>query len=388
MSGYIINDFLFEVDVQSIRPYYGIHEKKIDVLNPSLKSYLCDIKLEIDGVCDKWDKNKKLTNKYEYVNTNVHLDEIGCSTTICTYKPISRSYFKMIEILNSFSFVFPTNMQSFHLAEGPGGFIEAISNFRCNKNDKYYGFTLMDKHHDVPKWKKINQFLKNNKNIILEYGPKRDGNLYFEHNLKYFKQVYRNKFDFVTADGGFDYSIDFNKQEESSIKLIFCEVLYALIIQKEGGSFVLKMFDTFHPLSAQILYILSYFYEQVHLFKPNTSREANSEKYVICINMKDTPKKDEIIQQLSINFGYINSSQHLHSLLDVELNSFFLSKIQEINAIFGQQQIENILQTLNYIREDILSNKEKVNKIKRNNVKKCIQWCIQHKQPYLQDLNV
>ena len=73
------------------------------------------------------------------------------------------------------------------------------------------------------------------------------------------------------------------------------------------------------------------------------------------------------------------------------MNNYFLNKIEEINAIYGQQQIENILQTLNYIEDNLIQNKEKVEKMKLLNIKKCIQWCINYKQPYyafLQDLKV
>ena len=37
---------------------------------------------------------------------------------------------------------------------------------------------------------------------------------------------------------------------------------------------------------------------------------------------------------------------------------YFLSKIQEINAIYGQQQVENILNTLNYIQDSNKTSKE------------------------------
>ena len=50
-------------------------------------------------------------------------------------------------------------------------------NYRKNKNDKYYGITLMTKDADVPKWNKIQDFLIKNKNINIIYGPKKDGNL-------------------------------------------------------------------------------------------------------------------------------------------------------------------------------------------------------------------
>ena len=39
--------------------------------------------------------------------------------------------------------------------------------------------------------------------------------------------------DLVTADGGFDFSIDFNQQEQMAGKLILTEILYAIIMQKK-----------------------------------------------------------------------------------------------------------------------------------------------------------
>ena len=44
----------------------------------------------------------------------------------------------------------------------------------------------------------------------------------------------------ITADGGFDFSIDFNKQEEIGFNLIFAQVCYALTMQKHNGHFILK----------------------------------------------------------------------------------------------------------------------------------------------------
>jgi len=50
----------------------------------------------------------------------------------------------------------------FHLAEGPGGFIEAIANIRKNPNDKYIGMTILDDANDwnIPAWKKSDLFFK------------------------------------------------------------------------------------------------------------------------------------------------------------------------------------------------------------------------------------
>lgn len=390
--GHLINDYIINIIDENIDVKYSSKRDENYILNESLRHYLISIKKEIDKVYDKWDKYKRITNKYEYINTIVNHDfrEISVNTSVCSYKPISRSYFKLIEILNIFNFDFPKQMNTFHLAEGPGGFIEAISNFRKNKNDSYYGFTLMKRSNDVPKWGKIQDFLRNHKNIHLVYGPKHDGNLYFKHNLDFFKQQYYNQFDFLTADGGFDYSVDFNKQEENSINLIFCEVLYALVLQKTNGSFVLKVFDCFHRQTIEILLLLTYFYKEVYVYKPNTSREANSEKYIICKGFQNHSNRVSIINKLAKGFTEIYENQ-LVSIFNHDMNSLYLSKVEEVNAIYGQQQIENILVTLNYIKENIIStNKDKVEKIKYMNLKKCIQWCRLNNQPYyafLQDFS-
>lgn len=382
-NSYIINDFLFNISEDDICINFTNEKNSNYLINHSLREYLKNIKEEIGKYEDKWDIYKKYTNKYEYINTNINSNNI--KTSVCSYKPISRSYFKMIEILNNYKFNFDNNISSFHLAEGPGGFIEALTNCRENINDKYYGITLMDNNGDIPKWNKISNFMKNRKNINLVYGPKNDGNLYFYHNLIYFKNNYSNKFDFITADGGFDYSVDFNKQEENSINLIFCEVLYALILQKQGGSFILKIFDIFHKVTLEILYILSFFYEKVYVYKPLTSREANSEKYIICINFQKKNNYHSIIDKLIKNFNELKDKK-IKGIFKFELNIYYLNKIQEINAIFGQQQIENIMNTINYIKDTNSNHNEKINKIKNNNIDKCIKWCKQYNQPLYPDL--
>ena len=50
--------------------------------------------------------------------------------------------------------------------------------------------------------------------------------------------------DYITADGGFDFSVDFNKQEDMSLKLIITQIFYALIMQKKGGNFIIRKFKS------------------------------------------------------------------------------------------------------------------------------------------------
>ena len=101
----------------------------------------------------------------------------GIYKSVSKYKPISRAFFKFIEINKQFNLLNCSHpIQTFHLAEGPGGFIEAISKLRDNKDDKYYGITLI-------KVKKLldggfcNKLLNNYKNIYIEYGATKTGDI-------------------------------------------------------------------------------------------------------------------------------------------------------------------------------------------------------------------
>lgn len=369
------------------------------IISTSLAYYLYDIKSKLNKYKKNWDTYKRYTNPYEYINSSIP------NKTMCVskYKPLSRSYFKMIELLTFFDIYSNiktqnssiTPIQTFHLAEGPGGFIEAIVNIRNNPNDKYIGMTIMDEMNDcVPSWKKSDYFLKKNPNVIIESSADKTGNILSLNNFIYCKDKYQSSMDLITADGGFDFSMDFNKQEEHITKLLFGQVCYALCMQKQGGSFILKIFDCFMEHTIDILYILSAFYEKVYITKPHTSRYANSEKYIVCKNflfytindfypiLKNTFEKllntDTNIENASCSSSRTYVKRFLN--INVKIPSFYISKLEEFNAIFGQQQLENIYQTIT-----LIENKQKNDRIEnmvKSNIQKCIHWCTKYNIQY------
>jgi hypothetical protein len=190
--------------------------------------------------------------------------------------------------------------------------------------------------------------------------------------------------DIITGDGGFDFSIDFNKQEQLAFRLILSQVAYAIGMQRYGGTFILKFFDTFMKPSVDILYILSAFYENIHIIKPQTSRYANSEKYVVCTNFRYhntsiiSQKFHDIISVLN-NMNLKNLS--ISTILNIPINHRFTSALEDINAILGQQQMDNILTTLRFI-ENKERKGEKLNQLTTKNIQKCINWCIKNEIPH------
>jgi len=448
-------------------------------LSSSIYAHLCDIKHQIEQYQDTWDNIKKFTNPYEYIHSNVS----GNKTNISKLRPLSRSFYKMIEImknnhmLSQYKNTYTTRpdskmgIKTFHLAEGPGGFIEAIAYLRGLEyqhhihdeknmkthldggivntlhetntsppihilkrntdfhdeymkeqeylkvsrrifdiqnetngtavelghgaataaaaaggggsttygNDRYYGMTLVNEDPICPGWKKTRSFLEGHPNVIIENGADKTGNLISLDNFLYCAEKYKNMIDIVTADGGFDFSVDFNQQENMATQLILCEVFYALAIQKQGGSFILKIFDVFHKSTVDILYLLCYYYKNVSIMKPYTSRVANSEKYVICQDFK-VADSSAIIEQFAMIFPSLVSDRIAASFLPFDHDLYFLNRIEEMNAIVSFQQIENITSTLSIITNH--RNAEKLEQYKRTNISKCIAWCEKYEIPY------
>lgn len=348
------------------------------VISHTLQEYIVNYKQQIDKVHNEWDNMKRITNPYEFIHTHVP----GGASSMATLKPLSRSFYKMVEICNDFNLCNQdSSINTFHLAEGPGGFIEALTHMRTNSNDKFFGMTLLDDNDNtIPGWKKSNTFLsKNSDRVIIENGPSNDGNLFLVENLSYCYSNYFQKMDLITADGGFDFSENFNEQEHQAIKLLFSQVIYALCMQKTQGSFVLKVFDITSKASLDIIYLLSCFYKEIIICKPLTSRIANSEKYIICKNFNPQENYKSILRNLISNYKNIMSINNIHSFLKRDHDLIMVSKLEEINAIFGQQQVENISFTLGLI---INRNKyDRIEQMKRNHINKCIDWCKKYNIP-------
>lgn len=350
------------------------NEKNNQICSYNLSNYLKESKEKIDTVYKKWDQMKIYTNPYEFIHTNIPNNNISISK----YKPISRAFYKLLEIYNMFNLIdYKQPIKTFHLAEGPGGFIEATLFLRKNKKDEYFGMTLLDGMNTTPGWKKSIKFLEKYPNIHLEKGIDKTGNLYNEENFKFCCQKYNSAFEIITGDGGIDFSNDFNNQETMVGRLLLTQVFYALAMQKKEGTFILKIFDIFNKLSVDIVYLLSYYYKKVFIVKPNTSRYANSEKYIVCISFKknidlNIKKKFFAILKLLNNINL--NDYDITSLLNLDQNLYFMNIIQEINHILGQRQIENILYTIKLI-ENKDKYREKIDKLKATNIQRSIKWC-------------
>jgi 23S rRNA U2552 (ribose-2'-O)-methylase RlmE/FtsJ len=318
----------------------------------------------IDDYEKEWDNFKKYMNPYELIyspyDRNINTSE---------HKPISRSFFKMWEILNKFDLInSDENSVIANIAEGPGGFIEAIFKYKKQNNDDIYiSNTLYPSTRNIPSWNKFNKFINENniKCIKLLYCDLYD----YENIIAYIDNFKDRKANFITADGGFDYSNDFNKQEENSSRIIYSEIISALAIQAKGGNCVIKIFDTFTIFTLKCIYILNTFYENIYLYKPLTSRVANSEKYIICKNFKGID--EDILKQFLESLKVFPKKNP--DITSINLPNNFIYEFDSYNKQFVNNQIYFIDKTLNIIKN---TESDDLDKIIQEQIKKAKEWCV------------
>jgi len=297
---------------------------------------------------------------------------------------LSRAFLKLWEMIILFDLIpEKENFVSSHLAEGPGSFIQATILFRdlqenlkkikSSKNDKYYAISL---HSD-------NKHLLIEKEFINYYGkekPKRlhifetvskdevkrgggnlsDGDLTLLRTINMFAggvsaetKGFSEDSDLVTADGGFQWEKE-NLQEQEAYKLIFSQIVTALKLNKKGGNFVLKIFDTYTTVTLKYLELLKSLYKEVYITKPFTSRISNSEKYVVCKNLinkvsaADIKKLEEMITVINKNDNY----NMIKIFTDYDIDDKSLQLYRKINIELYNKQYVGMNNILTFVNLD------------------------------------
>jgi hypothetical protein len=337
----------------------------------------------------KWDDYKKITNPYEYVFLSWNRRS---SRSVTTRFPLSRSYFKMVELwdtMNMNTYLVPLierdgGVISTHSAEGPGGFIEAIR-LRTETNGWEFNgasaITLRSDARNVPGWRKAVRFLQINPQIQIHDGADGTGNILFRANQDAFVRDTRARFPngahIYTADGGFDFSSDFNAQEDSVFPLLVAESLLGLQTLGKGGCLVLKCFDTTEQPTLDLIWLLSRAFAQWGICKPQTSRAGNAERYFIGRGFLNDA--GDIIELLK---NYQAAAKFDLPILQQPIsNPEYKTLLQ--GCMLVQEQIEHlelavIRDTLDLIR---YSNPTTIKRLVRGNVLRSIQWCQVHGEP-------
>lgn len=364
------------------------------------KTELNDLRNQIDDINhETWKTVRWIINDYDFL----------VKTPI-----INRAFYKYWEIVNRFNLcnIDKTEDAVIHLAEAPGGFIqvsqklfktkrkktivideEGYRTIAKDSKDNDVNIFSMSLNKDIEDYKKYNLPSYNksiiSKNVLVSYGIDNTGNIINIENIEYLNKLVKEsnkRVNMITADGGFDEGNDFNNKEQLHYSLILHEILAMLILSDESTNFVLKMYDTYTKTSVDMLYLLHKIFEHVDVCKPLTSRPTNSEKYIICQNLKlPEQKKSIVINQLKKLSECIKDKKdgtYYFSLFD-SLPENFINYIININSNILENQCKNLKNALYYSnlsKEDLkkyLDVNKNLLKIKKEKAFK--DWSLQYK---------
>ena len=323
---------------------------------------------------------------YEYFNKSLtQLNNFFLKNNNHTFEYISN-------IINTHNCIFSnisnskTNISKFQYKSSSFyDFIEIINLFHIfnNKLKKTKALIISNKFtYDA---KCIEYFNNNYENVFLTFNYNYDKQL--EKYLFYTKNEVQYKYDLIFFELNETDYLNINKY----ILGLIISLLAMFNEQKEHGTLILKISNINHKPILDILYILTTVYDNVSIMKPITSNILTNEKYVICrnfiVNNKNINDYNKYYNNLKYTYYLLcgkyanNTNLFIGSIInDENVSYFFKTKVNNINILIIQQQIEIINHTFNLINNK--NNCEKIKEILQSNLQKSIQFCKKYNLPY------
>jgi 23S rRNA U2552 (ribose-2'-O)-methylase RlmE/FtsJ len=284
------------------------------------RSRLSDAKHRIDCNHVQWDALKRSSNPYELVS---HPGVVR----VTNVRPVSRSFFKMWELLQEFPQLRAClSGRVASAAEGPGGFVQAM--MKAGAHD-LHAITLVNRC--APGMRISDPRLK----IHTVDGS---GDICRKHVVRAFVHAV-GEVSLFTADGGFDVAGRFDKQEEISSDLIQSEIAMGLACLQEGGCLVVKVYDMFLPSTRTLAAVLYECFESMYVCKPCTSRPANSERYLVCISRLVCTLHDRVSEHVRRGATPFPTAtpavrESLEGSLDAICDAMACTQLDHINTAF------------------------------------------------------
>jgi len=226
-------------------------------------------------------------------------------------------------------------------------------------------------------------YIESNECIKFIRETQNDENINFEDiNEELYNTINNERYDFIF------YEIK-NTDFENINCYVLCAIQILMILLKYqscNGICLIKINHIFYKPIIDILYILCSIYEKVYIIKPNTTNITSFDKYIVCKNFILDENKKEVykdyyfkLAQFINNYSQSNKNVNILSIIEYELPLYFINKINDINIIIGQQQLETIDQIINILNNR--NKEEKIENIRKTNIQKSILWCEKFKIP-------
>lgn len=306
-----------------------------------LKIKLNSCKGEIDAV-----NNKNYAKITDLIRLHDNLrGRNGIVKKMYNAEIVTNAWLKMWE-LSEFIFINP-EFSSFHLAEAPGNFILALHHRikteypKTKWTWKANSYILPGKTYIYDNYGLMKKYPKN-----WDYGFDNTGDITSIVNLRTWNE--QENYDLITSDVKFvPENIDFDEEERNNIQVHTAHVIAALCMTKPGGRFILKHLTLFEKHSMVLLQILHEYSRKLILIKPETSRPANSEVYIVGI-LHEQPSiefKNTLFSLLESGVAYGKFVENF------ELNPDFINNIYKIQKNLVRLQCQEINRNLSFFHK-------------------------------------
>lgn len=200
---------------------------------------------------------------------------------------VSRAYYKLLEIRSCLLRDVSSPRRILSCCEAPGGFAQCAK--MCWPRAQLFVTSLEGKDSI--------RFSDGIKDSVVQNVPSlADINLQTVRDALC-REICQHSICLVTADGGMAHD-DLDKAEQASTVLMLSQAALALRVQREGGAFVLKVFEGSTRPVLDLFTVLCGLYVEVLLYKPRTSKCSNSERYVVCRNLKSAAAAAAVAAEL------------------------------------------------------------------------------------------
>ena len=343
MSYYIlpkINSFFNVIPEEDDDNAYQIY------ISFSLYNFYNNIKIQIETICSQetnlffndYKKIIKLVNPYEYIFSKVP----GSKFSVSKLKPNSDTFYDFLEIFLTFNI-----LESFK--SKPIKSLHISSNF----SDTNYCIEMLRENFSD--------------DIFLNFN---------EINEEIYKTVNNSKIDIMIFNV-------MHTNINSYIINLMKTVMLILRFQSFSGTSIIKIEYVFHKPIIDLLYLLCSLFDKVYIIKPNSSNITTYEKYIVCKNF-NTINEDKL-EIYKSNYYKLNNfiqqinNKNIKSIIDIEIPSYFINKLDDINIIIGQQQLESLDQIINIFKNK--NREDKIENINKSNIQKSVSWCEKFKIP-------
>ena len=207
-------------------------------------------------------------------------------------------------------------------------------------------------------------------------------------NIYMFNEITTNEFyemshsmlNFIVYEIDYDLT---NTNANTNTYLLKWIVLLKIILNNlaTNGDVIIKCHILHHKPIIDMMYILTNIFKKVYIMKPTVSNVFSFEKYIILKGFTSNYHQyNELKHAVNINYLNINiKTKTISSLVFNEIPYFFLTKMNEMNVLFGKQQLEALGDLLNILKHK--NKEEKFELLKKINIYKCINWCDKYHIP-------